>query len=432
MNPTSHLLAIVLACSLASSGAALPAFPGAEGFGSDTEGGRGGQVLRVISLDDSGPGTLRAALEAEGPRVVVFAVGGEIVLKKQIVAKGRLTLAGQTAPGDGVTVTGARIQVVGDDVIIRGLRVRPGDGPGQDKNARDAISIGVTGHVVKRVIVDHCSLTWATDENASIWGGAEDVTWSNNIIAEGLNEAGHEQRQHSMGMLIGSGARRISIHGNLLAANRWRNPQLAAPDRTEIVNNFVAGYGPDGLSIDKGPARVDVINNVYQAGPSTPDPKTRAALALVSDDPGDRFFLSGNETPMGPDAARGPGVGRIVPDRVASGSGLQVRPTEDVRERALAQAGARAPRLDPNDGRIVAEAASGQGRVLPNLAALGDSLWRPRLVLASEADVDRDGVPDAAERLIGSDPEVRDSHIPLMPGGYTPIEVYANGLLPAG
>lgn len=430
MNLRALPPAMIVSCALAASAAALPSFPGAEGYGADTEGGRGGSVIVVTSLEDSGPGSFRAALESEGPRVVVFAVGGEIALTREVVAKGRLTVAGQTAPGSGVTITGARIQIAGDDVIIRGLRVRPGDGPGQDKNARDAISIGAEGRVVRRVVIDSCSLTWATDENAAIWGGGEDVTWSNNIIAEALNEAGHKAGKHSMGMLVGAGARRVSIHGNVFAANRWRNPQLMAPDETEIVNNFVAGYGPDGLSIAKGPARVDVLNNVYQAGPSTPDPAARPALALTSEDPGDRFHVSGNETPMGLDVTRGPGSARLVPERVAAGSGLVVRPTAEVRARALALAGARAPRLDPVDARILEEAASGQGRVLANLDALGPDRWRPEAAISTVVDIDRDGVPDEAERRIGGDPETRDSHLAAGPEGYTVIEVYVNGLLP--
>lgn len=422
-------LACLLALALARPAAALPSFPGAEGFGAVAKGGRGGPVLHVSSLADSGPGSLRAALEFDGPRIVVFDIGGEIVLRREIVARGRLTVAGQTAPGDGITISGARIQVAGDDVIIRGLRIRPGDGPGQDKDARDALSIGAEGRVVKRVIIDQCSLTWATDENAAIWGGAADVTWSRNLIAEGLDEAGHSQVRHSMGLLVGAGARRVSIHGNLFAANRWRNPQLAAPDRIEVVNNLVIGYGPEGLSVAAGPATVDIINNVYQAGPATPDPATRAAIELGSDDVRDRFYLSGNDTPMGRDVARGPGLARLAAERVAAGSGLRLLPTEAVRGRTLATAGARAPRLDPIDARIVAEAEAASGRAPAGLAAPGAPVWRGPMALAVEPDSDLDGVPDAAERRIGSDPGFPDSHLPLEPDGYAIIEIYANDLL---
>jgi hypothetical protein len=422
-------LACLLAFALAPPAAALPSFPGAQGFGAVAQGGRGGPVLHVSNLAEAGPGSLRAALEFDGPRIVVFDIGGEIVLSREIVAPGRLTLAGQTAPGDGITISGARIQIAGDDVIIRGLRIRPGDGPGQDKDSRDALSIGAEGRVVKRVIIDHCSLTWATDENAAIWGGVEDVTWSRNLIAEGLDEAGHSQVRHSMGLLVGAGATRVSIHGNLFAANRWRNPQLAAPDRIEVVNNLAVGYGPEGLSVTKGPATIDVINNVYQAGPATPDPTTRAAIELGSDDARDRFFLSGNETPMGLDVARGPGLARLASERVAAGSGLRILPTEAVRGLTLATAGARAPRLDPIDARILAEAEAASGQAPANLATPGAPAWRSPMALGVEADTDLDGVPDAAERRIGSDPAAFDSHLPLEPDGYAVIEIYANDLL---
>ena len=184
----------------------LPSFPGAEGFGATTAGGRGGAIVKVTNLNDSGAGSLRWALEdLDKPRIVLFDVGGLITLKDSIQVNGDVTVAGQTAPGSGVTIRGGRLQVVEDDAIIRGLKFRPGDGSGQDFGERDGISVGINKTLVERVVIDSNSMTWATDENTSVWSGARDVTYSNNIIAEGLYELdasrgrpqhGHADRGH--------------------------------------------------------------------------------------------------------------------------------------------------------------------------------------------------------------------------------------------
>lgn len=410
----------------------LPSFPDAEGFGATTPGGRGGPVIAVTSLADAGPGTLRAALqETEGPRIVIFAVEGEIALTDEIVVGGQATVLGHVAPGAGVTITGARLRVAGDDVILRGLRIRPGDGPGQNRDDRDAISIGDRNHVVRRVVVDRNSLTWATDENLALWWTVEDVTLSNNLIAEALLRAGHSQVRHSTGLLVGGGARRVSIHGNLLASNFWRNPQIHSAQDIEFVNNLVVNPGPEAFASTTAPTTIDVINNVFVAGPATPSPRDRAAIGLRVDEPGVALHVSGNATPMGPDAIRGPGLARLSPQRVVAPSGLTVRPTGTTRARALALAGARAPTLDPVDARILAEAAAGRGRIIDSPAEVGGLMADARTPApVREADRDGDGVPDAAELRLGSDPDVADSHLAPEPGGYVWIERYAETLWP--
>jgi hypothetical protein len=149
-----------LAGLLAQAGAAsLPAFPGAEGFGATTPGGRGGKVLFVTNLDDSGPGSLRAACEAEGPRIVIFRIGGLIRLKQDLVVrKPFLTIAGQSAPGDGVCLRDATFGVATHDVVVRFLRVRLGDESRKEGDAIDLL------HGCRNVILDHCSATWSVDE----------------------------------------------------------------------------------------------------------------------------------------------------------------------------------------------------------------------------------------------------------------------------
>jgi hypothetical protein len=169
----------------------LPAFPGAEGFGSTTPGGRGGAVLEVTSLDDHGPGTLRAALEAKGPRLVVFRVGGVIALEKQLeVREPFLTIAGQTAPGDGVELLHAGLVIWTHDVVVQHLRVRPGNVTTVEPDDNDAIQVNGepdgTGGAFN-VVLDHVSASWGEDEVLQTYFGVHDITVSWSIISEGLD-----------------------------------------------------------------------------------------------------------------------------------------------------------------------------------------------------------------------------------------------------
>lgn len=182
----------------------LKAFPGAEGFGTDTPGGRGGTVIKVTNLNNSGAGSLRAALEASGPRIVVFDVAGVIQLDERIeITEPFITIAGQTAPGDGIAIKGSPIDIQTHDVIIRGLRLRIGDGSGDPPGSRDGITLGPPwsnpGNVeVYNVVIDHCSISWAIDENISsapdgsgTSGQIYDITISNSIISEALDDSIH-------------------------------------------------------------------------------------------------------------------------------------------------------------------------------------------------------------------------------------------------
>ncbi|MGL4239266.1 pectate lyase family protein [Tabrizicola sp.] len=406
-----------------------PAFPGAMGFGAVTAGGRGGPVIRVTNLERGGKGSLAWALSSlSGPRIVVFEVGGIIKLRDEIRVNGEVTVLGQTAPGEGITIEGGRLVVVGDDVIIRGIHFRPGTGKGQDRTARDGISIGSKGQTVRRVIVDRNSIMWATDENASTWYTVEDVTYSNNIIAEGLLNAGHADGRHSMGMLIGQKTNRISILRNAFFSNYWRNPQIEETAAAEVINNLIYNYGPGGIQISKGPSRVDVIGNVMVAGPNTPDVDTRPAISLEDASPGAAYFLKDNLTPLGIDVASGDGVAFLAASPlVAPESGTPVLPSHMVKSHVLAEAGARVPALDRADQRILDSLSENTGRTF-------DGSWHGRKWRPPEAkwpksrDGDRDGLPDDEEARLGTDPEVADSERIDPVTGYAYIELYANGL----
>ena len=246
--------------------AMLPAFPGAEGFGANSIGGRGGRVIEVINLNDSGPGSFRAAVETEGPRIVVFRVGGTIELMTEVVlAHSFITIAGQTAPGAGVTLkthpsnTRSALTVARGchDVIIRHLRSRPGPHTGfpHAKAGREADSSEVKDALqilgARNVIIDHCSFSWATDEVVSTFYNSQDITIQWCIIAEALNKSRPDQQLPGKGLLIGSkGGQRISVHHNLLAHNVGRNPLIKAGGVVDVVNNVALTPTTVAMAID--------------------------------------------------------------------------------------------------------------------------------------------------------------------------------------
>ncbi len=196
------------------------AFPTAEGFGRFAQGGRGGAVLFVDNLNDAGPGSLRAAVEAKGPRTVVFRVSGTIHLEKGlIIREPYITIAGQTAPGDGICLANYELYVAANDAIVRYLRCRPGNGrPGE----RD----GITVRKVQNVIVDHCSASWAVDEVLSTTG-SKNVTVQWCMITEALHDAGHHKGNHGFGGLIQCEGARITTTCSLTTARATRAPRAA-------------------------------------------------------------------------------------------------------------------------------------------------------------------------------------------------------------
>ncbi len=213
--------------------ATLTAFPGALGWAARTPGGRGGQIIRVTNLDASGPGSLRAAIEAEGPRIVVFEVGGVIDLGRQtlVLRNPFITIAGQTAPSPGITLIRGGIDIRGHDVIVQHIRIRPGSAGGEWMSGWDEDGIATVG--AYNVIIDHCSLTWATDENLSAsgprftgstpeeWrrGTSHNITFSNNLNGESLAYSTHSKGEHSKGSLLHDNVTGLLIVGNLYAHN---------------------------------------------------------------------------------------------------------------------------------------------------------------------------------------------------------------------
>jgi len=252
-------------------------FPGAEGFGRFTTGGRGGKVLFVTKTSDDGSeGTLRHALEQKGPRYIVFKTAGTIYLESPLrIKEGDVTIAGQTAPGDGITVANYETFVAADNVIIRFLRFRMGD---QKKFEGDALG----ARFIKNLIVDHCSMSWSTDETVSIYVN-ENTTLQWCVISESLRNSAHQKGAHGYGGI--AGGKFASFHHNIYANHDSRNPRLgeyagskfALTDLTDFRNNVIYNWGHNNIYGGEG-MNVNLVNNYYKPGPASMNKKRIVAI----------------------------------------------------------------------------------------------------------------------------------------------------------
>ncbi len=272
------MLMLLAAPPLLAADATSVAFPGAQGAAAHTPGGRGGRIVRVTTLAADGPGSFREAVTGKGPRIVVFEVGGVIDLgmKELRIDEPFLTIAGQTAPHPGVTLIKGGLTIAAHDVVIRHLRIRPGDG-GKPKRSGDIDAI-TTVRGAHDVIVDHCSLTWATDENLSAsstrfhgeneaeWmaNASRRITYSNNIIGEGLAHATHPKGEHSKGSLIHDHVNDVLIVGNLYAHNYERSPLFKGGARGQVINNLI--YNPGQRAIHYNLIAEEWLGHPYSKG----------------------------------------------------------------------------------------------------------------------------------------------------------------------
>ncbi len=225
-------------------GSRIRAFPGAEGFGGYSKGGRGGKVIYVTNLNDSGPGSFRAACNTKGPRIVIFRVGGIIALKSELkVVEPFMTIAGQTAPGDGICLKGDRFKIDAHDIVVRYLRSRLGD---ETQKEQDSIATYTNGY---DVILDHCSTSWSIDETLSTTH-ARNVTVQWCIISESLNNSFHKKGKHGYGSLIWGAP--ITFHHNLYAHHSDRVPRPGTsnnqpyPTLLDFRNNVLYDFGAGG------------------------------------------------------------------------------------------------------------------------------------------------------------------------------------------
>jgi hypothetical protein len=390
----SPLPLILAAClALATPAFAQLAFPGAVGWAAVTPGGRDGRIIRVTTLAFDGPGSLKAALDAKGPRIVVFEVAGVIDLRRKEldIDEPFLTVAGQTAPSPGITIIRGGLNVRADDVIIRHIRVRTGV-DGQAKRSgweADAFST-ISAH---RVIVDHCTFGWAIDENMSAsgprfqgnsveeWraGTSRDVTFSYNLASEGLADASHPKGEHSKGSLVHDNVTNILFYRNVWAHNAERSPLFKGGVHGAIVNNLIydpgkraVHYNLMALEWEHRPyvtGRMSAVGNVMRGGPST----DRDLPFLMLGGDGDLEYHGRDNIAVDKHGVALPMFGRYGHTRarliesaqpVAWPAGLAVMPAQEVETHVLANAGARPWDRDHDDVRVLFFIAEGRGKII--------------------------------------------------------------------
>ena len=434
----SVLLATAAAQGVAAAGQQV-AFPGAEGAGRFALGGRGGRVIAVTNLDDSGPGSLRAAIEADGPRVVIFKVSGTIQLKKSLVVrKGRITIAGQTAPGGGITLRDHVFEIDADDVVVRYIRSRLG---AESQTQDDAIWVS-GGH---RIILDHVSASWSVDESLSVSAnykepgqGYYDVTVQWSIIADSLRRAGHVKGDHGYGSLVRGGrGSRASFHHNLWANHIARMPRPGNYDgpavdpvgasfdfRNNVFYNWgnsYSGYDADTAAI----VRYNFVGNSY-----IPGPDSKGQIAFKESNTLAKAYFAGNSMAGSVPADPWSLVTGVQADSYRQTAPIDVAPlaTEaaDVAyARVLAGAGASHAR-DAVDAKVVAGVTSRNGRIIDSVEQ--DGGWPMLQSMPAPADGDGDGMPDAWERTNGLNPK-KDDGTAVGRDGWTNLERYLNSLV---
>lgn len=368
---------------------ALPVFPQATGYGAETVAGRGGTVYRVTNLNDSGAGSLRACVEAKGPRVCVFEVSGTIKMSKDLgITNPYITIAGQTAPSPGIMLRGAALRISTSEVLVQHLRVRSGDDPeGPTPSNRDSLKIeSPPEKPIKNIVVDHCSFSWAIDEVASVWRGYDNVTLSNNIFSEGLRES-LLPTTAGYGLILGPWDGKVAVIGNLFAHNKERNP-LSRATHAVIVNNVVynrANMDVDLQSEDGLKTHTAVIGNVFLRGADyarNTKPvlvRTSGSLALPSQS---KVYVADNASQdrSGDDEWSVVGASEgTLPSALKSAlpptwpAGLTRLSTQSdaVLSTVLKFAGARPADRDPVDKRVVQSVRDGTGRIINCVSADG-------------------------------------------------------------
>lgn len=469
----------------------LPAFPGAEGFGRYATGGRSGKVYHVTTLEDGmQEGTLRHALMQKEVRTVVFDVAGTIFLNSNLrVSNGDLTIAGQTAPGQGICIARHAVTINADNVIVRYLRFRVGNEGGGEPD-------GLCCMDSRNVIIDHCSISWSVDETCSVYGG-ENLTLQWCLVSESLRTAGHTKGRHGYGAIWGGA--RASFHHNLLAHHESRAPRLGPRPGTQdreymdMRNNVIYNWAGNGCYGGEG-MKVNIVNNYYKPGPATPKSKpisyriaaigVRTTRYCYREDgtpnvwqPMEhvwgRFYVDGNVIEGSPNVSRDNWTKGIYEqidnatcdntftEQVKKEMRLSVpletdvvttHSAEEAYRLVLEDAGCSKWR-DIIDERIISETRNGTAtyvgtitpgaKIVPGLIDLpadvkpegAVSPW-PELsdggiTAAALKDADGDGIPDVWETAHGLNPEdASDGRtISLSKEGYTNLEMYINSLV---
>lgn len=460
--------------------AEIPAFPGAEGGGAYSFGGRGGKVITVTSLADSGPGSLRDACEQGGARIIVFNVAGIIHLKSPLIIRAPyITIAGQTAPGDGVCIAGETIWANTHDVVVRHMRFRRGE----TWVGRRDDSFG--GNPVGNIMIDHCSTSWGLDENISFYrhmfnpeDGSKDlklptvnVTIQNTISSQAL-----DTYNHSFGSTLGG--ENCTFMRNLWANNAGRNPSIGWNGVFNFVNNVI--YNWVHRSVDGGDytALYNIINNYYKPGPLTPK-NTPVGHRILKPEAGrsklgyfvfGRVYANGNVVEGYPEISKNNWAGGIQVQEQANTDGytenmkwdkpfpidnpFPIMSANEAYDFVMDNVGATFPKRDIVDQRVIEQVKTGKVYYDKNLnpedfyqfeyRRLPKDSYKSGIITDIKQvggypeykgkpykDSDNDGIPDAWEIKYGLNPnDPSDANGDLSGDGYTNIEKYINGIDP--
>ncbi len=453
MKKIFHPLIIIFITFFISSeiNAQQLAFPGAEGFGRHTTGGRGGKVLEVTNLNDSGAGSLRDALGKNYPRIIVFKVSGTIQLKSALRIKyDNLTIAGQTAPGDGICIRDYPVVLQANNIIVRFIRFRLGD---VNKIEDDSF----WGRELHNVILDHCSMSWAIDENGS-WYDNKNFTMQWCINGESLYHSFHSKGDHGYGGIWGGAG--ATFHHNLIADNTSRNPRFngaryTTTHETELAdfrNNVIFNWGFNSAYGGES-GNYNMVNNYFKPGPATSSGNKQYRIVNPSEDfnPSagySQWFIDGNFIEGNADVTADNWNGGVQPDHAPLDSIRSIIPlpfdsvktetAEEAYNSVLEFAGAYFPKRDSVDLRIINEVKTGlapfgatyNGGNKGIIDSPNDVGGYPLLESTEPpTDSDHDGMPDDWEIANSLNPNDSSDARLFTTDGYTMIENYINGLL---
>ena len=476
------LALLVCTCGIQAQFYSAPAFPGAEGFGRYTTGGRGGKVIHVTNLNDSGTGSLRAAIKTDGARIIVFDVAGTIELQSDLkIEKDNCTILGQTAPGTGICLRNYTLHINANNVIVRFIRCRMGDTAGNENDAMSASH--KTGGYKKNIIIDHCSVSWCVDECGSFYGN-ENFTMQWCILSESLTNSVHDKGSHGYGGIWGGD--NAAFHHNLLAHHNSRNPRFDHGYLAEhagivdYINNVVYNWGGNstyGGENKKGlqPKKFNMINNYYKPGPRTINvaktqnrllnPTTKCSNCNSSDQYGvvpGKFYINGNKvngttvslTTSSTSCSNitfdsGYSFTSFVTNCLSNSrykssandfgsyNTISLHSADNAFTKTVQYAGASYKR-DAVDTRIANETKNGtytytgsNGSTYGLIDTQGDVGGWPTLSGTKQIDSDNDGIPDAWETAHGLSNSKDNSATYTLDsrGYYTDLEVYANYLV---
>ena len=406
------------------------AFPSAEGWGKYSWGGRGGRIIKVTNLLDHGPGSLREAVEQTGARIVIFEVSGNIALKTPLhIINDSITIAGQSAPGDGICLKDCPLSISASNVIIRYIRVRLGDKYSHDY---DALTGGKYGQ--HDVIIDHVSTSWSIDECFSLYKISNlTVQWC--LISHSLSKSHHTKGAHGFGGIWGG--YNATWHHNLMANNSSRNPRFSSVENTKNIdyrNNMVWNYGYKAAYGGGRYGEINFVGNYYKPGPASTYPH----LLDVADDGTGLYYVEGNFVEgcdaINSDNSRGVG-GKNVTECLV-GHPFEFMPinehlVENLPSVILEQVGC-SHRRDSYDQAVIHEVMTGKttfgvnGIVNSQQDVGGWPELKQRYILP---DSDNDGIPDFWEEARGLNINVPDANLYSLSTDYTNIEMYLNHLV---